>query len=353
MSGLIELINKLKHFIVFGTLAVGSMVLMVWMGFSNSADLKLTRELKKSVIETGAAAVDPALDGRLIHISAPVQSAVGAQDDAFGVRVSGFALRREVAMFQWFEEKSGRGLSKRYEYYIDWCHCRNDSSKFKESAGHENPPLTFQEKVFMSADAKLGAYAIRGDQYAQLAFTRFDLLDTPSPMSLESIAENVAVPEIGAALRAQGWYKFDEETYYKGNAKGDEPAIGDLSVTFTELKAGKTLSLVGVQNDGGIATYTRADGKPLPIAALGLVDAKRMIDSKLSGKAAITSLIVWVGLVLLVISMAAMGRSLAPVLGALPIVGLVAQRSAVLASALIGLGIGGVIMGLTKIVQYF
>ena len=205
----------------------------------------------------------------------------------------------------------------------------------------------------MAADAKLGAYAIRGDQYAQLAFTRFDLLDTPSPMSLESIAENVAVPEIGAALRAQGWYKFDEETYYKGNAKGDEPAIGDLSVTFTELKAGKTLSLVGVQNDGGIATYTRADGKPLPIAALGLVDAKRMIDSKLSGKAAITSLIVWVGLVLLVISMAAMGRSLAPVLGALPIVGLVAQRSAVLASALIGLGIGGVIMGLTKIVQYF
>lgn len=52
--------------------------------------------------------VNPANEGRLVHVSAPVSDAPLLVDGELGVAVRGLQLRRSVEMYQWHEKSTSR-----------------------------------------------------------------------------------------------------------------------------------------------------------------------------------------------------------------------------------------------------
>ena len=87
-------------------------------------------ELHEKAHSVDVATVDPANEGTIVHLSAAsLSSALGVSDASFSIASPGFALRREVAMFQWFEKKHGRGLRARYEYLRSRSRTRRWQSK--------------------------------------------------------------------------------------------------------------------------------------------------------------------------------------------------------------------------------
>jgi hypothetical protein len=66
------------------------------------------------VISVDAAKIDPANEGKLIHIEGPVKAVGPLADADFGVRVDGaLALTRDVEMYQWVEKSESHRSEER------------------------------------------------------------------------------------------------------------------------------------------------------------------------------------------------------------------------------------------------
>src|SRR5205085_1050328 len=87
-------------------LVIGSVVLLWWNeGRAVDAIRALDRGAKQ-LVEAQATAVDPAKDGKLVHLSGMMETKAPARDSAFGVGADNLRrLKRTVAMFQWVQHK--------------------------------------------------------------------------------------------------------------------------------------------------------------------------------------------------------------------------------------------------------
>ena len=148
--------------VIFGPIfLIGSSVLLFWNDGRAVQTARSLAEGRGLVVEATASAIDPANDGKLIHVNGPVEAKAPVRDPQFGVSATGLRLMRNVEMYQWKEESSsGRssGESREYEYVRVWNSTRIDSSHFRRQEGHENPDMRFSRASFAATDAALGAF---------------------------------------------------------------------------------------------------------------------------------------------------------------------------------------------------
>ncbi|MGH8029407.1 MAG: TMEM43 family protein [Arenimonas sp.] len=339
--------EKLKSgLITFAAAAVAlaALALMVWTILSGRIDARMYKTLAHDARTASAERVDPANENAIVHLSAAQPSSVaGVRDPGFGVAVRGFALRREVSMYQWFEQASGRGIKRRYEYYQDWCDCRNDSAKFHEPQGHENPPLPFENEVLLAPDARLGAFALTDPVLARETFADYDDADPPyPPEALVRLAADVKpLPSLSPEHTQQGWRVVaDGEAYYRG-ADEEDPQVGDAAITYTQLASSLPISLVGVQHNGAIETYQRTPGHGHLIARIGAADAKSLIDEASGRALAAAGLLRAVGLVVLTLAFGVLGIRLPGLVASVPGVNRIGAHSRFGGGAVLGLLLGG------------
>lgn len=329
----------------FGALAIllGSLYLLFWNeGFSKRHSDAIA-EAGELVVAAPRDVIDPALEGKPVHLSARVNSQAGTADEVFGLRTKGVALYRHVLMFQWieYEEKSGRGKRKRteYVYAMDWDDTYHDSSKFHEPAGHQNPKPALESDGFFAQDARFGPYRFDNDEVAAQAL---DDMETPNaPGSLGRWpTELTALPELSSELQQKRWYKLDEGTYYRGNAATDEAELGDLSVTFYELSNDYALSMIGAQKGDHLEAWTASNGDSVLLASGGTHSADQIISDAAALGDSRTKFLRIVGLIGAVIGAAGIGRLLAGFLGMIPVVGSIVQYSLMVTGAIFGLLVG-------------
>ena len=162
-------------------------------------------------VQSAGATINPALDGKPVHLTAKVHSTAGARDDVFAVSTDGIALYRFVEMFQWIEYKEtrGRGAKKRttYHYEQDWHWEYLDSSQFHEPKGHENPKPALQGDGFFASDARFGPYRFDNQEVAEQALRDADFPNAPGSLGKWPVAiENLA--ELNAELTAKVHSRF-------------------------------------------------------------------------------------------------------------------------------------------------
>lgn len=302
--------------LLFGLLLFLVAFPLLW--WNEGRTVKQTRALNEgaeAVVEASLDAVDPALEGQLVHVSGLVTNLAPVADPDFGLSVDALVLRREVEMYQWVEsqktsKKVNLGGSEttttEYSYTREWADPRfADSSNFAYPEGHQNPAaIAYMPDTMVCRDARIGAYVFPSDRLPGLgdaeplrwpaewppaspatsAATNAENAEAAeaAPASAPA-ADAAATPEPAAAEPAPPpaqdapLLKKLQNSYYYGRNPA-VPEIGDLRITFT-LVAPHDISIVAAQRSNTFAEWRAKNGRTLFLVSDGLSTAAEQFES--------------------------------------------------------------------------
>lgn len=261
--------ESIKGVLVGLVLVAGSSVFLFWNeGRAVQTQRSLT-EGASLVVPVEAVRVDPANDGKLIHLSGDLKPGAPLTDPDFTVSATALRLVRTVEMYQWKEEsktetRRNAGGSEetitRYEYVRTWSETRNDSSRFKQPEGHANPQMRYRGTSYSSRDATLGAFRPGTNVIDRLPASETVALDP-------SLASRLAG-------RVQGPVQVADGRIYLGEDPS-QPRIGDLRISYQLAPAGPA-SIIGRQAGNGFAEYQTKAGDALLMVRPGTHSAADM-----------------------------------------------------------------------------
>ncbi|MBV2186559.1 MAG: TMEM43 family protein [Rhizobium sp.] len=272
-SWLARLKNALIGVLIGTVLVVAAIWALVW---NEGRSIKAYRALTEGaglVISVSADEIAPSNEGKLVHISGTVTPDGIPADPEFGISADGaVAIRREVEMYQWVEKSESRSETKlggseetvtTYTYTKEWKSGREDSGDFRQPDGHENPDLPVGNQSFAVDSAKVGAFAVTGENIAGLG-QETDLRLT------EDDADRA-----GQVL--SGTIHLDRAGFYVG-PNPSQPRVGDLRIRYSREDLSEA-SFVAAQSGGWLKPFTASNGREIFLSASGKVAAAEMFDA--------------------------------------------------------------------------
>jgi hypothetical protein len=256
--------------VLFGLVLIGgSGVFLFWNEGRAVQTQRSLAEGASVVMSVDPARVDPADDGKLIHVTGDLKPGAPLTDPDFTVSATALRLVRTVEMYQWKEESKSEtrrnvGGSEEtvttYEYVRTWSETRYDSSRFKRPEGHVNPQMRYRGASYSSRDATLGAFRPGTNVIDRLPATEAVPLDP-------SLANRLAG-------RIDGPVQVADGRIYLGD-NPSQPNIGDLRISYRLAPAGAT-SIIGRQAGTGFAEYQTQAGDALLLVRPGTYSAADM-----------------------------------------------------------------------------
>jgi Ran GTPase-activating protein (RanGAP) involved in mRNA processing and transport len=216
--------------------------------------------------------VDPANDGKLVHLVGTATTNEKATDPEFGIAVPGLRLVREVEIYQWKETKNEKkkdgNTTVTYSYDATWSKDKPVTKGFNEQASHTNLDLRHQNMAFQVQDVKVGAFTLTPGQVERLP-AKADL-----PITAELLAQ---LPE---ALRPLA--KPDPEgRLYVGiddRSTPDKPQVGDERIRYKVARPEK-VSVLAKQTQNTFAPYTPQAGERIDLIEPGERGARQMLQA--------------------------------------------------------------------------
>jgi len=297
-------------------LLIACIVLLFW---NEGRSVKTYRALAEGAglvasVENGS--VDPANEGRLVHVSGPVKPVGVPQDDVLGISAAGAAgLERIVEMYQWVETSKSEtrkqlGGSEEtvttYSYSKEWKRGAVDSGRFRQP-GHDNPQLPIDDARFTVPSATIGAFSVDGRTVARLGE------DRPVPLTAAEAGRLGGAVTLGkpvAIVGGQAVFSFDPQT----------PQVGDIRIRFERSDIAEA-SFVGAQRGTTLIPYKTTNGRDLFLSEAGLADAGAMFDAAQSENTIVTWLVRVGGLVGLFVGFAFILSFLGVIADVVPFVG--------------------------------
>ncbi|MEQ1838878.1 MAG: TMEM43 family protein [Verrucomicrobiales bacterium] len=283
--------------IIFGfVLLAGSGIGLFWNEGRTVKEAAKLDEGEKVVITVPGDRVDPANEGKLVHVSAVVGTEENLVDEQFGVAAPAGAVRlnREVQMYQWDEDqkttshKNANGSTTKtttYSYHKKWSSNRINSGNFKRS-GYSNPSNWLaSSNLFLANQARLGAFGFGADLVSRLSESAPVVLD-PGKVKLDSLENNG---------------RIEGDTIYAG-ADSRIPQIGDLRITFTTTPRSNA-TIVGQQAGETFKGYMTKVQRELLLVSSGEKSSQVMFAEARTANALISwairvggFIVMWIGL---------------------------------------------------------
>jgi hypothetical protein len=271
-------------------------------------------EGQQNVVSVAADRVDPANEGKLVHISGQAAATQSVTDSEFGVSAPALRLERVVWMYQWREKsetqsqkKLGGGEEKKitYTYEREWSREAINSGAFKVKEGHQNPSTKrFVDKT-ETAEVRLGVFELPTTLAAQITASE--------PFPVDESARNKLHAELRDTL------KVHDGRFYAGNDPA-RPEVGDLKVEFRVVKP-TTVSVVAEQTRNTLRPYQPRSGNPIALLSVGTHSAKEMFQKAESGNTLMTWGLRLGGYFLMALGVALVFRPLVVIADVLPILG--------------------------------
>jgi hypothetical protein len=220
-----------------------------------------------------------------------------------GVSADGLILTRKIEYYQWVESKKsetrtrlggGEETVTTYSYDRQWRGTPEDSSRFQQPAGHQNPAPPIKNADFRAEQAKLGAFTIDRTVLDQVA------ADRPLPLSAEQAAT--------AAAALSRPVRVTEGAFYVG-ANPAAPEAGDMRVTYLVAPQNSTLSVIGAQTADTLQPYPAKSGTPILMVRAGTASAEQMFAQAKAANQTMSWALRGLGLVVMI---AAFGMVLGP-----------------------------------------
>lgn len=329
--------------IFFGLLLfLGSMILM-W--YNEGRAVKTAKGLKEGgaeVVTVSSTAVDPANNGKLVHVSGRLTTNDVLLDDQFGIKVNALKLKRNVEMFQWREitttstkEKLGGGEEtvKSYSYEKEWSGNLNKSTSFKVQVGHENPlSIPYAGFTRTASNVTLGKFKIpEGMMNSVSSFFEY---------SFDSIPNN----KDSLRVHSDGVKTF----IYNGTGTMSEPNIGDIRISY-DIVAPNDYSLIAKQYNNTFETYTASNGTSIQMLQAGNRSAESMFQSALKGNKALTWILRFVAIFMMFFGLKTIFSPLQVISDLIPIVNAIVGLGISLASFLVTLALSCVVISVAWI----
>lgn len=321
-------------------LIIGMIWLLTWNEGRSIRTYRALAEGAGIVVDVANTPVDPANNGKLVHISGPVVPQGTPQDSLLGVSAEGAtALSRKVEMFQWVEESSsetrktlggGEETVTTYSYRKEWRTGVVDSSKFRQSNEHFNPQLPLDSETFPVASASIGDFTLQGSDVAGLGADR----------SIPATGDVVASVE--AALPSDRPVSTDGNAIFSSFNR-QNPDVGDLRITFTREDLAEA-SFVGQQDGTAITPYRTSNAQTIFLRSGGLESAAAMFETAQSENTMITWLIRVGGLVGMFIGFRLMLSLLGIIADIIPFVGSIVSFGTGLIAFVLTLILGPVVI---------
>ncbi len=318
-SWLQRIINSFVGALIGFILVIASIVGIFWNEGRAVETARALAEGAGAVVSVDASKVDPADDGKLVHVMGAASATAPLVDPQFQVKTSGLKLLRAVEMYQWRQDEhtetrnklgGGQETVTTYAYSRVWSDSRNDSGAFRQPSGHFNPPMAFTRREFVAGDAKLGAFSLPPDLIGKLGDgARLDV----DPATLAAQAGQTPHEQV-----------VDGAIYIGANPA--DPRVGDLKISYS-LAPNGPVSAIARQTGAGLAPYQTKAGGTLYIIDPGQLDAAQMFKQAESENAVMTWIIrgvalgaMWIGLALAFSPLSALAAVI-PFLGSLVGVG--------------------------------
>jgi len=285
--------------------------------------------------------VVPANQDKLVHVAGPLTLGGSVSDAEFGVTTQAVRLFRKVEMYQWKEETKSETRKKlgggeetvtTYHYVREWSDRRNDSSRFKQPGGHQNPQMRFSSRDVTVAKATLGAFELTPDILRELGGS--------DPLPVDAAVEARAQQTAGPLARVvDGRIHIGRDP---GNAQ-----IGDLRISYQVVTAAQ-VSIVARQAGNGFGKYQTKAGDEILMLEKGVVPAAQMFKHAQDANTALTWAIRAGGVILMFIGFVLFFRPLGVLADVTPILGDIIR----LGTGAIGLAMTAVLSTITIAVAW-
>lgn len=299
--------------VVVGILLVAvAFPLLFWNEGRSVKRYKTLKEGGGSVVSVGSERVDPANEGRLVHVTGRADTQATLTDAAFGVSSPAIKFRRSVEMYQWDEhaqsktkEKLGGGTETvtTYTYSKTWSGRPIRSDGFKHPEGHQNPGTFPYESEVQTADhVTLGAFTLSPALVGKIG--NFEAL---------SVSAESAQPELPAKAKPYGG------GFYLG-ADPASPQLGDVRVTFQVVRPGD-VSVIAKQAGQTFAPFVAQAGGTIELLQAGVCTAEAMIQKAQQDNRVLTWLIRLGGFLVMLIGLNLVFKPLPVLASVLPFLG--------------------------------
>ena len=320
-----RLAESIKSVLVGLVLFVVSFPLLWW---NEGRAVQTARSLEEgagAVVSVSADQVVTANEGKLVHVTGPIDTDGPVVDEDLGVQAEVVKLVRNVSMYQWIEEEKSETRKKlgggeetvtTYEYKKDWSTSPVDSSSFQVPEGHQNPgDFPLPSATFVADPVRLGAFTMSAEQLDQLDESQDLPLDAAAA---ESLPEGL-MGEIPATV--------DKGAFYLG-ANPATPQIGDVRIAFQVVNPAQA-SVVAVQSGSTFAPYAAEAGDTILLVEEGPHTAAAMFQTAQEANKVMTWILRGGGFLAMVLGLFLVFRPLAVLGDVVPFVG-----------SLLGIGVG-------------
>ena len=295
------------------------------------------RAVKRAkALETGAGAVvsvqadkvDPANEGKLVHVTAKADTKDVLTDPLFKISSTAIRLERRVEMYQWKQNESsktekqlGGGTKKTtvYTYEKVWSDKPVNSAYFKE-AGHENPGFPFESEKLRANHVTLGDFLLNDSLVDRLGDSR--KLPVPADYKLPATLSgksDAAYVHVSRKSSAPSQVSQEQPADNAGDAAQTEPAIGDLRISWYAVVPHE-VSIVARQTGKTFSAYPVGSESILLIAD-SVQSAEAMFQSAQSANSAMTWFLRIAGLVMMYVGLSCVLRPLSVLMDVIPFLG--------------------------------
>lgn len=325
---------------VFGLLiCAAALFLLFWNEGRGVKTARSLSEGQNQIISVSADAVDPAHDGRLVHLTGTLHTpGEGVRDPELSIRFrDAVKVRRSVEMYQWKGTDKSKGSDPSYKYKKVWDNDRIDSADYAED--RKNPPMPFKRKTMTADTVKVGAFVSSGGVARRIAPSDKIRLETDR------------FDELAPAVKDRAML-YDGGVYITASGTPDptDPSIGDLRVSY--YGAGKTMvSVVARQQGDQLVPFIGTEGVELAMLEPGRLDAAQMFADAARQNTFMTWVLRFMGLFLMFAGMRLALPDTGKLTGGVPTLGWIARSGRTLVAAVTALALSLMVIGASWLIH--
>lgn len=287
--------------------------LLVWNEGNAINTAKRLDQGSRIVVSIPDAPVEPANNGKLVHVSGRTSAQEPVSDPLFGVSAPAIKLRRDVEMYQWTEEQKSETRKKlgggeetvtTYSYQKKWSSSLVDSAQFREPTGHANPEeMPVESETFVAGDVMVGAF--------HLPDGLVGMINNFQALSLREKGGVTASFSAPITLSNGGYYVGENP---------QKPAVGDLRIRFQTVNPGP-VSIVAGQVQDSFEPYAMEKLGSIELLQTGTVSAEAMFESEKQSNILLTWLLRGGGFLMMFVGLALVTRPLSVLADVVPFIG--------------------------------